>query len=62
MQWLSDEKQYFTLDMKRGGIDTSGFRDLWSRFLDVADQESFIQQLFARSPQVALDWNFPDVN
>lgn len=59
MQWLSDEKQYFTLDMERGGIDRDGFRDLWNRFPDGSDQESFIQQLFARSPQVPLDWNCP---
>ena len=59
MQWLSRKKQYFTLDMERGGIDRDGFRDLWNRFLNGSDRESFIEQLFARSPRVALDWNFP---
>ena len=59
MQWLSNKKQYFTLDMERGGIDRDGFRDTWNRFENGSDRESFIQQLFTRSSHVALDWNFP---
>ena len=59
MQWLASQKQYFALDMERGGIDGDGFRDLWNRFEDGSDRESFIEQLFSRSPRVVLDWNFP---
>jgi hypothetical protein len=58
-KWLGEHKQFFHAEMERGGIDNDGLRPAWNEFVSGADRDSFLDQVFARSSNVVLDWNFP---
>jgi hypothetical protein len=58
-EWLSDHKQFFHAEMERGGIDKEGLRPAWNDFASGIHRDSFVEQVFARSPRVVIDWNFP---
>ena len=59
VSWLASEKQFFAVDMERGGIDRLGLRDSWDKFFSGHDREAFPNILRARNQSIVLDWNFP---
>jgi hypothetical protein len=57
--WLASEKNFYNLDMERGGIDKDGLREVWDSFYSGTDRTSFINRIQSNKRSVVLDWGFP---
>ncbi|MEQ1598533.1 MAG: hypothetical protein ABL880_04110 [Methylotenera sp.] len=58
-EWLSREKNYFYVDMERGGLDTLEIREIWNQFEDGSNESAFLNYLRDQKKDIVLDWNFP---